>query len=514
MTAPTPDPSTPAADETSGAATSIPGPPTAPAPTAAPQTPLSAPITASGAAQTPPTPPVTGTATPADPGPSPAPHPPRTSTPGAATAHPSLTPGVTSPAVPGPAAAAPPGTPRTSTPGPGRSTSAAATAHRPLTAGGIWLRARGFLIALGILLAAAVTLAALGSGSRHGYLDPRSADPDGSRAVAELLQARGVTIRVVTTAREAAAAAGPGTTLLVTDPDRLADGQRRAIRSAIDLSGGRTVLLAPGGLGLSDLVPAARTQGYAPDQDLDPGCTLPAAVSAGRAATGGGHRYASSAGTACYPSGGHPTLLVLPSGTPGGDTVLLGSEELLLNKELADGGNASLALQLLGSRPDLVWYLPSLTEVQDEDPGHEKTLLQLVPRGWSWALLQLFVAAVLAALWRARRLGPLVTEKLPVVIRASEAAEGRARLYRKAGARDRAATVLRAASRERLAALVGVAPSHSHDPAALVPAVSARLTDPGTDLTALLFGTTPADDAALVALADHLDALEREVRTS
>ncbi|KPI07009.1 protein of unknown function DUF4350 [Actinobacteria bacterium OV450] len=397
-----------------------------------------------------------------------------------------------------------------------------ATAAAPTPAGSgparllAWRRFRGALICLAILLAAAITLAALGSGSRHGRLDPRSADPDGSRAVAELLQARGVTTRVVTTAREAAAAAGPGTTVLVTDPDRLGDTQRRTIRSVIDLSGGRTVLLAPGGLSLPDLAPAARTKGGAFERDLDPGCTLPAARSAGRADTGGGHRYTTdgATGTACYPDDGHPTLLVLASGTTGGDTVLLGSGTILLNKRLASEGNASLALQLLGSRPELVWYLPSLTEVQDEDPTAQKSLFELVPRGWGWALLQLVLAAALAALWRARRLGPLVTEQLPVAIRASETTEGRARLYRKAGARDRAATVLRTAARERLAALVGVPPTGAHEPAALVPAVSARLTDGHGDLTALLFGTTPADDAALVALADHLDALEREVRTS
>ncbi|TDU77897.1 DUF4350 domain-containing protein [Streptomyces sp. KS 21] len=419
-------------------------------------------------------------------------------------------PGAPDPRTPAPAAAPQPGTATAKPPG-----AAPGTALGGITPGVVWRRSRGALICLGILLVGAVVLAALGSGSRHGRLDPRSADPDGSRAVAELLQARGVTTRVVTTAREAAAAAGPGTTLLVTDPDRLGDTQRRDIRSAIDLSGGRTVLLAPGVVSLPDLAPAARTKGDALDENLDPGCALPAAVAAGRATTGGGHRYAGGAtGTACYPSGGHPTLLVLPSGTPGGDTVLLGSETLLLNKQLASEGNASLALQLLGSRPDLVWYLPSLTEVQDEDPAQEKGLLELVPRGWGWALLQLFTAAALAALWRARRLGPLVTEKLPVAVRASETTEGRARLYRKAGARDRAATVLRTAARERLAALVGVPPGQAHEPAALVPAVSARLTDRQQDLTALLFGTTPTTDAALVALADHLDALEREVRTS
>ncbi|AQT76573.1 hypothetical protein B1K54_14720 [Streptomyces sp. fd1-xmd] len=371
---------------------------------------------------------------------------------------------------------------------------------------------------MAVLAAGAVVLAVLNSGTRHGHLDPRSADPSGSRAVAELLKERGVTTRVVTTAREAADATGPRTTLLVTAPDRLGATQRSVIRSAIDLSGGRTVLLAPGDHSLSDLSPGVRTEGDATADDLDPRCPLPAADSAGRAGTGGGLRYTTAlpGATACYPSGGHPTLLVLPTGTTGGDTVLLGSETILLNESLAEEGNASLALQLLGSRPELVWYLPSLADA-DADAGsgdEDKTLFELVPAGWSWALLQLFLAAVLAALWRARRLGPLVTEKLPVAIRASETTEGRARLYRKAGARDRAATVLRAATRERLAALVGVPPTRAHEPAALVPAVSARLTGGPRDVTAVLFGTTPSDDAALVALADHLDALEREVRTS
>ncbi|MFI1647833.1 DUF4350 domain-containing protein [Streptomyces avidinii] len=379
-------------------------------------------------------------------------------------------------------------------------------------------RIRRALAITAVLAVGVIATAVLSASTRHGYLDPRSADPAGSRAVAELLTERGVTTRVVTTAREAADAAGPRTTLLVTDPDRLGPTQRDVIRSAIDLSGGRTVLLAPSSHSLPDLSPGVHTEGDADTDRPDPGCTLPAATSAGRADTGGGHRYTTALPGAvrCYPSGGHPTLLVLPTGPAGGDTVLLGSDTILLNESLADEGNASLALQLLGSRPDLVWYLPSLADSDPAatDSGEDKSLLELVPAGWSWALLQLFVAAVLAALWRARRLGPLVTEKLPVAIRASEATEGRARLYRKADARDRAATVLRAATRERLAALVGVPHTQAHDPVALVPAVSARLQGEPRDVTALLFGPIPSDDAALVALADHLDVLEREVRTS
>lgn len=412
------------------------------------------------------------------------------------------------PAVDPAAPATDPAAPASAPGAPGTSTALGAAA--------VWRRARGFLLAFAMLIATGVALAAFNSGENRGALDPRSADPSGSRAVAELLKERGVTTRVVTRTQDAADAAGPGTTLLVTDPDLLAPRQLSALKAAIDLSGGRTVLVSPGRTSLAALAPGVQARPSGSDELRAPSCALPAARAAGSAETGGqyGYRTGDPKATACYPDDGHATLLLLPA-RPGGDTVLLGSGRILQNEALASEGNASLALQTLGSHPRLVWYLPSPAEAAASGgEAGDKSLFDLIPAGWSWALLQLFLAAVLAALWRARRLGPLVTENLPVVIRASEATEGRARLYRKAGARDRAATVLRAATRERLAALVGVPHTQAHEPAALAPAVSARLSGEPRDVTALLFGTTPSDDAALVALADHLDALEREVRTS
>ena len=52
-------------------------------------------------------------------------------------------------------------------------------------------------------------------------------------------------------------------------------------------------------------------------------------------------------------------------------------------------------------------------------------------------------------LWRVRRLGPLVTEPLPVIVKAIETARSRGRLYRKAGDRAHAAA--------------GPAPGRAHD---------------------------------------------------
>ncbi|MCH5671837.1 DUF4350 domain-containing protein [Streptomyces gilvus] len=388
------------------------------------------------------------------------------------------------------------------------STSASPTARQ------VWTRARGIALALVVLLTAAVVIAVVRSDTRHGELDPRSVDPYGSRAVAELLADRGVSTRVVTTLDEARAAAGPRTTLLVAVPDLLTPRQQARLHSTIAESGGRTVLIAPGSSSVDKLAPGVTADPATSfDSTLAPDCTLPAAQRAGSADTGG-IRYTTTHLDAdkCYPSERLATLLRIPQTSGSGDTVVLGAPDILFNNRLDKQGNASLALQLLGSRPHLVWYLPSLSDASATDDGGKKGFLDLLPSGWLWGTLQLFIAAGLAALWRARRLGPLVPEKLPVAIRASETVEGRARLYRKANARDRAAAALRSTTRTRLAPLVGVPVTQAHAPETLLPALSTHLRGDGQTLHSLLFGPPPSDDAALIALADQLDALEREVR--
>ncbi|MFF9585934.1 DUF4350 domain-containing protein [Streptomyces achromogenes] len=380
----------------------------------------------------------------------------------------------------------------------------------------LWTRTRGIVLAVVLVLAAAVAMAAVRSTARHGELDPRSADPYGSRAVAELLAQRGVSTRVVTTLDAARTATGPDTTLLVAVPDRLTHRQQTALHSATADSGGRTVLVAAGSWSVERLAPGVTADpATSGDSTLAPDCSLPEARRAGAADTGG-IRYTTAHldADSCYPSERLATLLRLPAASGSGDTVVLGAPDILYNDRLDEQGNASLALQLLGSRPHLVWYLPSLSDASGAPTGNRKDFFDLLPSGWLWATLQLFIAAALAAFWRARRFGPLVAEKLPVAIRASETTEGRARLYRKANARDRAADALRSATRTRLAPLAGVPVAQAHTPEALLPALSARLPGDGQDLHSLLFGPPPGDDAALIALTDQLDALEREVRRS
>ncbi|WP_181768666.1 DUF4350 domain-containing protein [Streptomyces albidus (ex Kaewkla and Franco 2022)] len=410
---------------------------------------------------------------------------------------------------------------------------ASATSLSP-TARQIWTRARGLLIAAAVLAVAGVAIAALRSGDAYGLLDPRSTDDHGSKATAELLKQRGVDTEIALTPGEAKKAAGPDTTLLVSDPDALTRRQLSELRPALR-HGGRTVLIAPGSASVKALTPKVRAAAPAAIQPTPPDCDFPAAERAGDAELGG-VRYSVDADHAdlCYLRQGLPSLLRLRDGTedggsrsgPEADTVLLGAPDPLYNQRLDKHGNASLVLQLLGSRSHLVWYLPSPTDASS-GKGEERSFLDLLPAGWTWATVQLAIAAVLAALWRVRRLGPLVPEQLPVSVRASETTEGRARLYRRANARDRAAEALRSATRARLAPLVGVSAAEAHSPEALTQALAASspshaappapaeagLHQPSDSarLHSLLFGTAPATDAELVRLADELDQLERRL---
>lgn len=399
-------------------------------------------------------------------------------------------------------------------------TSTSPTAHQ------LWRRTRGLLLAAAIVAVAGVALAALRSGGEQGMLDPRSASPFGSKAASRLLTDRGVTTKVVTSSTEVLAQTDSGTTLLVPAPDHLNERQRAEIRRATERSG-RTVLIAPGPEAAKALAPDVRTAAPVPVQAVAPACDFPAARRAGDADLGG-FRYSAKTTDAdnCYPRKGKATLLRLPStpsddtgSAPTRDTVLLGAPDPLYNENLAEQGNASLTVQLLGSRPQLLWYLPSDTDTAPPE-GEQRGFFDLLPSGWTWATVQLAIAAALAALWRARRLGPLVQERLPVAVPAAEATEGRARLYRKANARDHAASSLRSASRTRLANLVGVAHTQAHTPDVLVPALADRTrghdspTGPQRDSSAihsLLFGPAPQDDTALVQLADALDQFEHQL---
>lgn len=366
------------------------------------------------------------------------------------------------------------------------------------------------LACLAVLAVIAGVLVAGRGGTR---LDPDSAAPDGTRALAELLRARGLSVARVQTL-SAAETTSPATVVVPT-PLLISASDIRGLHSVLE-HGGQAVLVAPVPdelPGLAGLPQPASTVGVV---NRSPDCTLPEAQTAGSVLLGGRTYQPSGQLVACYPVASEPTLLV--GGQGPGRVVVLGSADFMTNDKLAEQGDAALALGLL-SRDDrpVRWLMPS--------PGSAATgrkgLLELLPDSVPFVAAQLLVAAALLAFALGRRLGPVVTEPLPAVVRAAESVEGRARLYEAAKSREQAAAALRAGARYRVGDALGVSPDR--DPAAFVAAVRAATGRPAAAVTALLYGPAHGrvggdatdgevpDDAALVRLTANLDALERQV---
>jgi hypothetical protein len=205
---------------------------------------------------------------------------------------------------------------------------------------------------------------------------------------------------------------------------------------------------------------------------------------------------------------GAGSLVQLDGAGNGGNAtvVVLGQADVLRNAYLADDANAALALRLLGHDLDLVWLVPDPARTADASPP---SLTDLLPPWFDWVVVDLVVAAVLALLWRGRRLGPVVREPLPVVVRAGETLQGRARLYRRARATDRAAATLRTAVLRRLARRLAVPPDAAPDAVAVrVAETTGRDLD---DVRRILLGGAPDDEREMVRLAQELDGVERDV---
>jgi hypothetical protein len=358
------------------------------------------------------------------------------------------------------------------------------------------------IIAAVVLLGGAVIAWLQPAPSSTAYLNPGNTESDGGHALAAILAERGEPVITVTTASSAVnAVTGSGTTMLVTSPALLTPAQLAIIgRARADV-----VVTDADQAALAALAPAVTVAGQAPAAVLSPKCTLQAASVAGPADLGGTllHTQIPTA-EQCYPEAGHPSLIRYTS--EGRQITVLGSGESFTNQNLGNDGNAALALNLLG-RGQVIWLAPSAAAVPVS--GGQASFTSLIPKPVYMVTIQLLAAVLLLALWRVRRLGPLVPERLPAVVRAAETTEGHGRLYQARRARGRAGEVLREAAIGRMLPLLGL-PADA-EPEAVTAAIAVRTSEPAPDVSAALAGPLPADDAALVALADRLDDLERRL---
>ncbi|WP_078311604.1 MULTISPECIES: DUF4350 domain-containing protein [unclassified Mycobacterium] len=338
----------------------------------------------------------------------------------------------------------------------------------------------------------------------EGYLDPDAVTQRGGHALAQLLRDRGVTVTRATTISEVREAMRPGSQLMVLDNGNISD---EILDVLVEIPGDR-LLLAPFSATRERLAAQVRITSYQGNEITEPRCDLREAQRAGVIQTYIGPTYTFTrpgpgqvscyAGTLVRYQDGNQTITVLGDDTP------------LTNVQLAKQGNAALAMNLAGRSSHLVWYVPERPKVGTS--AQPKSMGDLIPNQVSMAIWQLCIVVLLLAIWRGRRLGPVVAEKLPVIVRASETTEGRGRLYRSRRARDLASDSLREAARYRIVRRLGLPVDEI--PQVITATVAERIGRNPVEIHHVLFGPVPTDDQQLSNLTQQLDIIERQVRDS
>jgi hypothetical protein len=368
-----------------------------------------------------------------------------------------------------------------------------------------WRSVRWVAGAAVMIIVLAVIAAWLTAARPGGRMDPASTSADGAHALVALLRERGVDVVVADTVADAERAARPDSLTLIAQTTYMADDD--LLRRLADAPGDRLVV-----------EPTSRTrEALAPEVQVaptttyggEPDCDLPEAVRAGTAQFGPTDTYEAVEDSPVELISCYSGAVVRYQDDEGRTVTVAGTAEFMTNSTLLEEGNAALAMNLAGSQPRVIWYAPQ--RIEGENAG-TATVFDLIPKQVDWIVWQLWLAVALVALWKGRRLGPLVAERLPVVVRASETVEGRGRLYRARRARDRAADALRSATVQRLAPRLGL--GIHPDPATVVQAVAQRTSiDPNT-VHNTLFGPAPGSDNDLMHLAHALDDIERQVAHS
>ncbi|WP_134640983.1 DUF4350 domain-containing protein [Cryobacterium lactosi] len=370
------------------------------------------------------------------------------------------------------------------------------------------LRRSSFWVIAGVgaLLVAVIGFFVAGAGGSAGpRLGAENPAPAGAMAVVEVLRQQGVTVVPVDTLDEAdAAIAKVGTaTLFVSDESGYLSSEQLGRLGTL---ASQTVIADPDFLALQALAPEVGFGGVSTADALTAQCTVAAAERAGTISPGGktlGLPAGTAGYTGCFP-GDNNTYSVIERVADAGTITLVADTAVFANDEIATYGNAALALNLLGSTDTLVWYLPTLADVPVTGPP---SLGALTP-GWVTPVMLLLAAVSIAAMvWRGRRFGPLVAENLPVVVRANETMEGRARLYARGNARLRAIDAIRIGAVGRMAQAAGLPRSAPLDQ--VIRTVASLTSRPPDQVHAVLVGEVPGSDAAMMALSDAVDELER-----
>lgn len=377
------------------------------------------------------------------------------------------------------------------------------------------LRRHRGLILISLVIVAAMVWTVVAQLSPKGdgrVLSTGNVAPHGGMAAARILEDHGVKVQQTDSFQSTLSALDGsadsdegGRTVLLYDPNGFLEEDR--LQELLE-SSDRLVVVTPHFQALRGLGGEIRQAGVAPEalDTIEPDCHAADPQAAGAISAESAFLYTGgdTGGWTCY----------RPAGSDGGiyattedeRLIVLGSTGIISNELLDQHGNAALVLRTLGAGTTLVWYLPGASDISPTDSP--PTLNELAPKWAAFLGPWLALVALLSMFWRGRRHGPLVTEPLPVVVKAAETAEGRARLYHDARAVDTASESLRAGTLVRLAKSLKL--GADAEPDDVIIAAARKLGRSPERIVETLNGR-PGSEGQLVQWAQQLQGLEKEV---
>lgn len=368
-----------------------------------------------------------------------------------------------------------------------------------------------------VVLLIAIGAAVLGGMRTANELpfDPDNPEDDGMQALARVLEQEGVD---VTVARGLPQLLGtlvsPDTTVLVAGTALVGEDAGEQIREYAE-GAGRLVVLSPESNTEAVLDLPVDGGSHAQVGAAAPHCEASLLTWREGDEISGANRLVEVTGDGdaepCFPptpgynAGGAEAgfVLELPATGERPDTIVAGIATSLTNQHITDDANAAAGLRLLGAHPHLVWYVPAISDAGETAP---QSLNDVLPDAFVPSVVLLVLALLATMIWQGRRLGPVVTEPLPAVIRSVETTQSRSRMYRRAQDRDRALAALQLAARRRLAARVGL--TRHAQPEQIVRAVAEATGRHTDELHRLLVDASAPDDETLVRIAREVRSLE------
>lgn len=333
-------------------------------------------------------------------------------------------------------------------------------------------------------------------------LSPYNSSYSGTMALSEILRAHGV--RVATADyHDLSPEAAEGTLIVVFDTNALTDGGlKQLFNSGLDTAflgtWNQKGRFRPYVLASSEPVAISSL----------PTCSLPWA----RAAQNLSPMVSSvqplqAEAVGCFPAAsGENYGYVRVKGEGGQFLHFIADPSILTNGKIGQEGNAAFALGLM-SRYERVLFVNGDTFYAGITA--DSRMVEETPQVGAAILALLLLAVVVYGLAAGRRLGPVVSENLPVVVRSSETIHGRGRLYLRGRAYPQVVKALRRAAARRIGQRLGLVRGAGRE--IFIMRLSEATAIPRSQIEQAFYGPVEDTAADLERLVKALDNIEKNL---